>query len=784
MATAADAEGERRAAAEFRRRIKEYTSGSKPHHCLVESIEIETPSPILAEGVVLVDTPGLDDTERLRVQLTKQAVQDVDAVLFLTKSGGSYGQAEKDFLLSLLRTGTVKQLVFVVTQVDQTYEQHVRDAREQDEEPEPIATRIISERRRIRGAIEATFDELAGDPGSASAAKYREQLDSIEIAFTSAANHRDHARKEVVKYPIQSHDPGGMREVQETLFRTLSTESRLAATKRAIYQGTNAVLHDMLSVIERRRLVVSGLKDREVAEQKLATFRSEFEAHGQNFGDVTKADLTVFKTTLTNRQETEEAVSQLIGHQADEVLRTYEVEDAGRHWRTRRGGNWGFMQELQTRVANRIFPKVAEQLAKQTEEFANFIEKFKAHIALLSSNAGSAVDRLEIGEELQLDIGANLEVFLESTLGSLQELVEAEEIKIVALLEEFIDEHVEAKITAARETVAGIWGRGTTASQGREVQTFYRDVRSILRAALQNHVRQRFTDFASHLIAEGDALPEKSLSQVQAQIDRASADIRAAAEAAIAGQKGAFERIATALIYEISAAQVEIGVLLAETGLPSTSAMQNNPSEAELFVTSMDVNELLIRPRPRDAVPEAPLGDTKADQAAAIRLEATQLLKRHMLKAGQKGWPFTRIFTKDFLIGATEGWLIDPFLALRHQRRNLTEFVAAITTLAKMKSLHIVTREIDIDGNMSESAFYNFLDRRAFESAGLKVDFSRDETIHDRFFVLNNGVVFKLGRGIDLYKPVAGLSAKDPGLREVRSCEIDVFGLPDMLKSG
>jgi len=75
---------------------------------------------------MLLDTPGLDDTERFCVQLTERAVEDVDAVLFLTKSGAAYGQSEKDFLLSLLRRGTVKQLIFVVTQVDQTYEQHVK----------------------------------------------------------------------------------------------------------------------------------------------------------------------------------------------------------------------------------------------------------------------------------------------------------------------------------------------------------------------------------------------------------------------------------------------------------------------------------------------------------------------------------------------------------------------------------------------------------------------------------------------------------------------------------
>jgi hypothetical protein len=88
-------EAERKAESDFQRRIKQFTSSTKPYHCLVESIEIETPSALLGEGVTLIDRPGLDDTERFRVQLTERAIQDVDAVLFLTKSGPRMANPKK-----------------------------------------------------------------------------------------------------------------------------------------------------------------------------------------------------------------------------------------------------------------------------------------------------------------------------------------------------------------------------------------------------------------------------------------------------------------------------------------------------------------------------------------------------------------------------------------------------------------------------------------------------------------------------------------------------------------
>ncbi|HQX58107.1 MAG TPA: hypothetical protein PLT77_03165, partial [Burkholderiaceae bacterium] len=83
--------------------------------------------------------------------------------LFLTKSGESYSQSDKDFLLSLLRKGTVKQLIVVVTQIDVTYQQHLDNAEANDEDPEPLALRIERERRRLAKELVATLAELSED---------------------------------------------------------------------------------------------------------------------------------------------------------------------------------------------------------------------------------------------------------------------------------------------------------------------------------------------------------------------------------------------------------------------------------------------------------------------------------------------------------------------------------------------------------------------------------------------------------------------------------------------
>src|SRR3546814_2307256 len=58
---------------------------------------------------------------------------------------------------------------------------------------------------------------------------------------------------------------------------------------------------------------------------------------------------------------------------SSDLLANFETYDVGKHWRTRRSGAWGYMHDLQSRVANRIFPKVQQILSEMTEQFARFI---------------------------------------------------------------------------------------------------------------------------------------------------------------------------------------------------------------------------------------------------------------------------------------------------------------------------------------------------------------------------------------------------------------------------
>lgn len=734
-------------------------------------------SPLQLRQNILIDTPGLGDTERFRVALTEQIVKDVDAVLFLTKSGPAFDQSEKDFLLSLLRRGTVKQLIFVVTQVDQTYEQHVNDKKSDDEDPEPIQMRIKRERRRLRAELDSTLTALGqGSEDSPALERYREQLGEIELVFTSAINHRKANGGEPVHFPLHPADPGGMLDMQDRLMQILSSESRLAHVARALRSGAASEIEQMLRVIEARRAAVQSVKDKEVAEQKLGEFRRLFGEAGDAFSRTVSADAELLKRSVDGGVKLAEARIDAIVMSADKVLSDFETDDAGRHWRTRRSGTWGYMHGLQTKVANSIFPRVAGLLGEQQAEFSNFVEKFDAHLAGLAERSARISEQVDVGTEIRVDVAARLRDFLTRSLEALQGLIEAEEAKIIQLLEDFVTDDVSERISSARGAVSGVWGTGTTIGQTREVKAFYAQVRAILATALEGHLRAKHREHGEILIGRASELPEKALSEVKAELERIGKDITAAAEAASSGQKVAFERLAANLAEALQKASGRIAELFGGepvvvdepapppkmTGLPAVTAVPEVVQPASPPVAEPE-------PSPVAGAPSTPDWDQ-------IQAAASLLLQQFRLQPEESNWGWGRIFSAKHLRGATQALLIDPYLDLPHQRRNLQEVVQWLCDTGPVKAIRIITGHRD-DMETAEGDQQLRLIAEQLAGRGVDLNWERDRNEHDRFLMLDNGIIFKLGKGLDIYRATQGLGVNNPVYRRIKSrTTIDVMG--------
>jgi small GTP-binding protein len=81
-------------------------------------IEITHPSPLLEDQVTIVDTPGVNDINEQRAEITYGYVPRADAVIFLLDAGQILTASERQFLEERILRSSRDRLVFVVTKTD------------------------------------------------------------------------------------------------------------------------------------------------------------------------------------------------------------------------------------------------------------------------------------------------------------------------------------------------------------------------------------------------------------------------------------------------------------------------------------------------------------------------------------------------------------------------------------------------------------------------------------------------------------------------------------------
>ncbi len=84
----------------------------------VAYVEVGYPAPILRENITLVDTPGVNDLNEARAEVTYGYVPRADAVIFLLDAGQALKDSEREFLSSHVLEGSRDRMVFVIGKID------------------------------------------------------------------------------------------------------------------------------------------------------------------------------------------------------------------------------------------------------------------------------------------------------------------------------------------------------------------------------------------------------------------------------------------------------------------------------------------------------------------------------------------------------------------------------------------------------------------------------------------------------------------------------------------
>ena len=172
-----------------------------------------------------------------------------------------------------------------------------------------------------------------------------------------------------------------------------------------------------------------------------------------------------------------------------------------------------------------------------------------------------------------------------------------------------------------------------------------------------------------------------------------------------------------------------------------------------------------------------PTGVPSADQSAAPE-PAPELFQGHReYHEGQRGVSYGELLVPH-LRGASQIRIVDPYVRLFHQARNLMELVEGIARgkdPADEVTLKLVTVEFQ-DDPVKRQKQYEYL-LQIQKSAGvlgivLDVEFAEPQAIHDRSITTDTGWKILLGRGLDIFQRMSDspfdLATKYQKYREVK----------------
>ncbi len=151
--------------------VTKLTRESEAMAATVEDATVFYPCPFCQNGVQIVDTPGLNDDERMTA-ISEQVIPKLDAIIMVLVPDSPFSQSEAEFVRTKLMASDLGKLIFVVNKIDFL-----------DEEDRPRMLEAI--RQKIQASV---LDKMAAVYG-ADSPEYtgaKEKLGRLRVLPVSA----------------------------------------------------------------------------------------------------------------------------------------------------------------------------------------------------------------------------------------------------------------------------------------------------------------------------------------------------------------------------------------------------------------------------------------------------------------------------------------------------------------------------------------------------------------------------------------------------------------------
>lgn len=184
----------------------------------------------------------------------------------------------------------------------------------------------------------------------------------------------------------------------------------------------------------------------------------------------------------------------------------------------------------------------------------------------------------------------------------------------------------------------------------------------------------------------------------------------------------------------------------------------------------LEYGDFKLNIQPAASEPSAKIAN---QQDAPITISEVKELKpgQKIIRDNQTGISYRNLFG-DYLVGATEITVKDPYIRLPYQLRNFMEFAKLIGEQKEPDAevaLHLVTANNEDYIQNAKQAFAEMMD--SLDQLGIKFTYEFNDVQHDRSIEMNNGWKIILGRGLDIYQKTNGWYDIAEYYQEKRLCK-------------
>lgn len=265
--------------------ISKYTSANHADKIcnLVKSVELYIDLPFLKDGVVIVDTPGLDDPVVQREEITKQYLVNCDLLMHLMNVSQSATQKDIEFIIDAILYQGVSRLLIILTRVDTITKQELEEVKNYTKKS--IQNQL---EKHNKGAL---LNSILN------------KLEFIAVASKFALMHRTGMSQEALSFGYSEKDTG-IFEVEQylnnVLFGTNSTKASLLIKSNAktLYNCAGELINSFS--LEKVNLSKSSKELKKILLLKEEQNKKQNKDMEQIFAqiDLLKDDLVLFANSL------------------------------------------------------------------------------------------------------------------------------------------------------------------------------------------------------------------------------------------------------------------------------------------------------------------------------------------------------------------------------------------------------------------------------------------------------------------------------------------------------